>query len=217
MYIQVIKSVCDAIELQRDLNKTQDWFTVWLLNLNLEKCKVMHTGKTLDTSYTMETSTSPRSHIELSEVNFQKDLCIWSTSSLKSSLHCDKAAVSATRVLEMLKRTFTMISKELFIFLYKTYVRPHLEYCVQLWCSYLARDINTLERVQRKTTKLVPNCLNFHMYQDRESLESTQSLYCQRKHRDLIKTIEWLLQYWLVWIFYTKPCTPYKRPSFETL
>ena len=37
----------------------------------------MHIGKTLHTSYTMETSTSPRSHIELSEVNFEKDLGIY--------------------------------------------------------------------------------------------------------------------------------------------
>ena len=116
----------------------------------------MHSSKILHTSYTMETSASPRSQVELSEVNFENDLGTWTTSSLKHSLHCDKAAASATRVLGMLKRTFTMIFKELFIFLYKTYVRPHLEYCVQLWCPCLARDIDTLERVQRRATKLVP-------------------------------------------------------------
>ena len=116
----------------------------------------MYIGKTLHTSYTMETSASPRSQVELSKVNFEKDLGIWTTSSLKPSLHCDKAAASATRVLGMLKRIFTMISKGLFIFLYKTYVRPHLEYSVQLWCPYLARDIDTLQRVQRRVTRLVP-------------------------------------------------------------
>ena len=65
------------------------------------------------------------------------------------------AATIATKILGMLKRTFSVMSKELFIFLYKTYVRPHLEYCVQLWNPYLARDIDTIEKVQRRATKLV--------------------------------------------------------------
>ena len=55
----------------------------------------------------------------------------------------------------MLKRTFTKFSIELFIFLYKIYVRPQLEYCIQLWCPYLAWDIDTLENIQRRATKLV--------------------------------------------------------------
>ena len=47
------------------------------------------------------------------------------------------------------------MSKELFLFLYRIYVRPQLEYCVQLWCPYLAREIDTIEKVQRRATKLV--------------------------------------------------------------
>ena len=80
---------------------------------------------------------------------------MYGASTLKPSLHCDKAAANATKFLGLLKRPFSAFSKDLFIFLYKTYVRPHLEYCVQLWCPYLARDIDTLEKVQTRATKLV--------------------------------------------------------------
>ena len=38
--------------------------------------------------------------------------------------------------------------KELLIPLYKTIVRPHLEYCIKAWRPYRKKDIDMLERVQ---------------------------------------------------------------------
>ena len=81
------------------------------------------------------------------------------------------------KILGMLKRTFIRISKELFTFLYKTYVRPHLEYYVQLWCPYLAKDIDMLERVQRRATKLVAALAN-QPYESRLKELGIYSLYC---------------------------------------
>ena len=98
--------------------------------------------------------------MELTITDSEKDLGIWITSSLKPSLQCDKAAATASRILGMLKRTFTKLLRELFVFLYRTYVRPHLEYCIQLWCPYLARNIDKLENVQRRATKLVTGLAN---------------------------------------------------------
>ena len=82
----------------------------------------------------------PRSRL-FSEVKFEKGLGMWTNSSLKSSLQCNEAAASVMRVHGMLRKTFTFNFKELLIFLYKIYVRPLLEYCVQLQCLYLAGDI----------------------------------------------------------------------------
>jgi len=171
----------------------QEWLSLWLLNLNLEKYKAMHIGKTLGTNYKIITSTSSGPVI-LNEVNFEKDLVVWTLSSLVFSLHCNKTAACATKVLGMLKRTFTRITKELFVFLYKTYVRPHLENCVQLWCPYLAKDIDTLERVQRQETKLV-SVLADLPYEERLKELGIYSLYCRKQHGDLIETFKilWLL------------------------
>ena len=71
-------------------------------------------------------------------------------------MHCQKAAVKASQVLGLIRRAFKINSVEMFIFLYKMYVRPHLEYCVQAWSPYLAKDIDSLEKVQRRATKCVP-------------------------------------------------------------
>ena len=74
------------------------------------------------------------------------------------------------------RKTFTFNFNEPFIFLYKTYyVRPLLEYCVQLWCLYLDGDIDTQERVQKEPQNFSQNFLNLHMNLDSENWIFTDS------------------------------------------
>ena len=55
----------------------------------------------------------------------------------------------------MIRRTFTCKDEQTIMQIYKSLVRPHLEYCIQAWRPYLSQDIEMLEKVQRHATKMV--------------------------------------------------------------
>ena len=81
---------------------------------------------------------------------------------MKPSLQVQKAVTKATQTLSMLKRSFKFLSRDLFLFLYRAYIRPHVEYCA----PSLAKDIDALEWVQHHATKLVKS-LSALTYEDR--------------------------------------------------
>lgn len=58
-------------------------------------------------------------------------------------------------MLRAMRRSFNFLDKESFNIIYKTYMRPHLEYCAQAWNPYFRKDIEQIEGVQRRATKLV--------------------------------------------------------------
>ena len=112
-------------------------------------------------------------------------------------LQCDKASDKAMQSLWLINRTFTHFTKESFLTLYKTsiYVHPHLEYCVPIWSPYLAKNIDKLEHMQQRSTKLVPGLAHLP-YETRLQHLDLYSLYCHRQWGDLIKFLNW----WTTWL-----------------
>ena len=73
---------------------------------------------------------------------------------------CSAAVSKANRILGMIKRNFTDRSKEVIIPLYKSPVKPHLEYCCQIWNPNYSKDIDLVEDVQRRATKFITGMHN---------------------------------------------------------
>jgi len=76
--------------------------------------------------------------------------------------------------------------KESFNILYKTYIRPHIEYCIQAWSPYYAKDIDLLEKIQHRAIKLISQIANL-LYKEHIQNLNLYSLYCRRKCGYLIE------------------------------
>ena len=175
-----IRSPEDVAALTRDMKKIQEWSEKWLLTFNEEKCATMHIGlHNQKQDYILNNKALKKSDLE-------KDLGVLVSNDLKPSKHVAAVALKANRVVGIIKKNFEYLDKETIISLHCTLVRPILEYAVQSWCPYLAKDIDELEKVQHRITKLVPG-LEDLPYEDRCKELKLPTLKERRLRGDLIE------------------------------
>ena len=185
--IAIIKKVEDTLVLQRDINALSDWTKDWLMRLNIGKCKVMYLGgsESERVEYTIEDIESGL-RVPLEETNCEKDLGILISDDLRWKNHINSIAAKANRVLGMLLKTFTSRDMNLWKLLYVSLVRPHLEFASTVWNPYLVGDIETLEKVQRRATRISPEMRSLE-YEDRLKRWGLTSLKERRVRGDLIQ------------------------------
>ena len=178
---QKISTQEDFEILQSDINHLCDWSECWLLDFNTQKCKVMHCG-----------SGNPRMdyHMRgqvLQTTDAERDLGVTVTSDLKPSTHCQRAANRAMMALRLLRNAFDSLTVQNFKGLFSTYVRPHLDYCVQAVGPQAAKDIELLEKVQQRATKLVREVRHLP-YPERLSRLEVPSIKKRLQRGDMIET-----------------------------
>ena len=147
-----ISTECDSQLLQKDLDSLVNWSTIWQLRFNTGMCKMMHVGHKVGTKYFIMDGNNK---VELEAVEEEKDLGVYFSKDLKPSKQCITSAAKARKIIGLVRRHFRRMDKSDFLLIYKTYIRPHLEYCVQSWPPHLVKDVECLERVQSTATELV--------------------------------------------------------------
>ena len=139
----------DKQHLQNDLDTLVKWSEKWQMLFNFGKCKCLHTGHgNLGINCKMGDTV-------LGTTIKEKDLEITISADMKVSEHCGIAASKGNQMLGLIRINIAYKEK-LIIPLYKAIVRPNLEYCIQAWRPCRKKDIDTLERIQRRATKVIP-------------------------------------------------------------
>ena len=182
--------------LQTDMNLITNWSEKYQMSFNQAKCHVLHLGhNNPKASYTMykqtETVKTPggikytlKFHT-LETVEEEVDLGITVDSKLKFSKHVDVKVNKANKLLGLLRHTFKYLNAESLTLLYKSIIRPHLEYATSVWSPHLKGDKDKVERVQRRATKQIPQ-LQHLSYQERLQHLKLPTLEYRRLRTDLI-------------------------------
>jgi len=122
----------------------------------------------------------------LNEVAEHEELGITISSDLKVANHCQHACSKANRMLGLIKLTIKHKNISAMVQLYKSLVKPHLEYCSPAWNPHYSKDKAMLERVQHRFTRLFTD-LRVMMYEARLKALKLRSFEERRNRADLIK------------------------------
>ena len=181
---QIVTCMADVTHLQSVVNNSIDWSILWKMFFNFNKCKHMHLGNhDMNQTYTMK---KDQEEIPIEKVESEKDLGVIVDNTLTFTKHISSKIKTASRNLGLIFRTFTYLDKDIFLNLFKSLVRTHLEYASSVWSPVFKKDRIDLENVQRRATKLV-RCISHLLYSERLRALGLPSLEYRRERADVIQ------------------------------
>ena len=144
-----------------------------------ERVKISRNSEIREASYVMENH-------NLNCSNCEKDIGVFIDNTLSFERHISYAVNKANRVLAITRKTFECMDNNIFNQIFKTLVRPHLEYAAPVWSPHLTTQKELLENVQRRATKMVPG-LSDLSYPERLRKLNLPTLAYRRVRGDMIQ------------------------------
>ena len=176
----------NADELQAAIRIVENWANSW--SLEIQPAKSEHLSITATRSSTSSTKTFYLNQLPIPQRENVRDLGLILSKSLKWSKHVSTIAAKASITSFTILRAFQNSDIHTLLTLYKTHVRPQLEYETSIWNPNLIRDKTCVERVQKRFTKrlLQRNNIKFYSYSDRLEILGLDSLEARRVKLDII-------------------------------
>ena len=180
---QEVKTEADRTILQTCLDQLWTWSTKWGMSFNTGKCHVLHLGQNNPLfEYSLGDS-------KLARVEEEKDIGVLINGNLKPGRQCEKVAQTANRVLSQVLEAFMYRDKEILPKIYKSYVRPHVEFAVPAWNPWSRGDVEVLENVQKRLVKQIQG-LKGASYEDRLTELGMESLEERKAKIDIVQTFK---------------------------
>ena len=124
----------------------------------------------------------------------EKDVGVTFDCSLQFRTHIKQMIAKANSRVGIIKRSFSRLNQQSFKMLYKSLVRPILEYCSSIWYPIFRTDELEIEKVQRRATKLIPGFQNL-TYEERLKKLNLTTLAYRRQRTDIIQVHRIIRQY----------------------
>jgi Reverse transcriptase (RNA-dependent DNA polymerase) len=166
--------------LQRCINNLYRWCVENSLPLNLKKCSIVHFGST---------NTRQPYYFELQQIethSTERDLGVIFDEHISFQSHIDSIVNRARRLTCMMFRSFYSRSPSVIVPIYKTLIRPLLEYATAVWNPHQLKQVKQVESVQRYITKRILKYSNAS-YDERLRILHIPSLEARRKYFDLVE------------------------------
>lgn len=159
----------DVQILQSDIDSISDWCALWKMKLNIKKCKSMRISRvnTTPPEYSLN-------NVGLEVVFSYKYLGVIVSSNLSWKPHIDYVVSNANRSLGYIRRNFKYSPSSLKLVLYKTLVRPKLEYAASVWHPGIASLTDELEAVQNRSCRFILS--SYHRTSSVTTMKATLSL-----------------------------------------
>ncbi len=177
---RIIKGEDDERILQNDLKRLEKWSSDWLLKFHPEKCKHMKIGNNnKGCIYNL-------SGHELEQIESEKDIGVHVDKNLEFDIHINEKIKKASSMFALIRRSFQFLDKDTFPQLYKAIVRVHLESQSSVWSPYKKKHIDSLEKVQRRATQMLPEMAG-KSYEKRLKALDIPSLTYRRLRGDMLE------------------------------